>query len=136
MIYILLPAYNEEKNLKIIFKKIKKSFKDKKKIRVVLIDDCSIDNTKKIALKKNNFKIIYKKHNKNKGLNITMETGFKLISKKANLNDIIVSLDSDNTHPISLIPKMVKKISQGNDIVIASRFVKGSKVSGLSYGVK
>ena len=78
MIYILLPAYNEEKNLKIIFKKIKKSFKDKKKIRVVLIDDCSIDNTKKIALKKNNFKIIYKKHNKNKGLNITMETGFKL----------------------------------------------------------
>ena len=132
MIYILLPAYNEEKNLKIIFKKIKENFKDKKKIRVVLIDDCSIDNTKKIALKKNNFKIIYKKHNKNKGLNITMETGFKLISKKANLNDIIVSLDSDNTHPISLIPKMVKKISQGNDIVIASRFVKGSKVSGLS----
>ena len=42
-----------------------------------------------------------------------METGFKLISKKANLNDIIVSFDSDNTHPISLIPKMVKKISQG-----------------------
>ena len=28
---------------------------------------------------------------------------------------------------------MVKKISQGNDIVIASRFVKGSKVIGLSF---
>tara|TARA_B100000886_G_scaffold326622_1_gene273296 strand:- start:1148 stop:1873 length:726 start_codon:yes stop_codon:yes gene_type:complete len=133
MIYILLPAYNEEKNLKIIFKKIKKNFKDKKKIRVVLIDDCSIDNTKEIALKKSSYKIIYRKHNQNKGLNITMETGLKLINKKTNLNDIIVSLDSDNTHPISLIPKMVKKIDQGNDIVIASRFVKGSKVSGLSF---
>ena len=55
MIYILLPAYNEEKNLKIIFKKIKKSFKDKKKIRVVLIDDCSItiqkNSIKRIILK-------------------------------------------------------------------------------------
>ena len=133
MIYILLPAYNEEKNLKIIFKKIEKNFKDKKKIKVILIDDCSSDNTKKIALKKNNFKIVYEKHIKNKGLNITMETGLKLINKKTKLEDIVISLDSDNTHPISLIPKMVKKISQGNDIVIASRFVKGSKVIGLSF---
>ena len=132
MIFILLPAFNEEKNLKIIFKKIEKNFKNKKKIRVVLIDDCSVDNTKMMVNKKFNFKIIYKKHKKNKGLNITMETGLKIISKKAKLNDVVVSLDSDNTHPISLIPKMVKKINQGNDIVIASRFVKGSKVSGLS----
>ncbi len=133
MIFILLPAFNEEKNLKIIFKKISKNFKNKKKICVVLIDDCSDDNTNMIKLKKFNFRIIYKKHKKNMGLNIAMETGLKLINKKAKLNDIIISLDSDNTHPISLIPKMVKKINKGNDIVIASRFVKGSKVSGLSY---
>ncbi len=132
MIFILLPAFNEEKNLKIIFKKIEKNFKNKKKIRVILIDDCSIDNTKKILLKKYSFKIIYKKHETNMGLNITMETGLKLINKQARSNDVVVSLDSDNTHPISLIPKMVKKINQGNDIVIASRFVKGSKVSGLA----
>tara|TARA_A100001011_G_scaffold247567_1_gene255835 strand:+ start:3167 stop:3892 length:726 start_codon:yes stop_codon:yes gene_type:complete len=132
MIFILLPAFNEEKNLKIIFKKISKNFKNKKKILVVLIDDCSDDNTNMIKLKKFNFKIIYEKHKKNMGLNIAMETGLKLINKKAKLNDIIISLDSDNTHPISLIPKMVKKINKGNDIVIASRFVKGSRVSGLS----
>lgn len=132
MIFILLPAFNEEKNLKIIFKKISKNFKNKKKILVVLIDDCSDDNTNMIKFKKFNFKIIYEKHKKNMGLNIAMETGLKLINKKAKLNDIIISLDSDNTHPISLIPKMVKKINKGNDIVIASRFVKGSRVSGLS----
>ena len=132
MIFILLPAFNEEKNLKIIFKKISKNFKNKKKILVVLIDDCSDDNTNMIKLKKFNFKIIYEKHKKNMGLNIAMETGLKLINKKAKLKDIIISLDSDNTHPISLIPKMVKKINKGNDIVIASRFVKGSRVSGLS----
>ena len=132
MIFILLPAFNEEKNLKIIFEKIEKSFESKKNIKVILIDDCSEDNTKKLISKKYNFEIIYKKHKKNEGLNIAMETGLKLISKKAKLNDIVVSLDSDNTHPISLIPKMIKKINKGNDIVIASRFVEGSKVSGLA----
>ena len=106
MIFILLPAFNEEKNLKIIFEKIKKNFKNKNEIKVVLVDDCSIDNTKKLANKKYSFKIIYKKHNKNRGLNISMETGLNLINKKAKIDDIVVSLDSDNTHPISLIPKM------------------------------
>ena len=136
MIFILLPAFNEKKNLKILFKKIEKYFKNKNKIRVILIDDCSVDNTKKLINKKYNFKIIYKKHRENEGLNIAMETGFKLINKKAKFDDIVVSLDSDNTHPISLIPKMIKKINKGNDIVIASRFVKGSKVSGLASSRK
>ena len=52
MIYILLPAYNEEKNLIKIFKKIEKLNKLRKDVRVVLIDDFSTDNTKKIAKKK------------------------------------------------------------------------------------
>lgn len=132
MIFILLPAFNEEKNLKIIFEKIKKNFKNKNEIRVVLVDDCSIDNTKKLANKKYSFEIIYKKHNKNRGLNVSMETGLSLINKKAKIDDIVVSLDSDNTHPIALIPKMIKKINHGKDIVIASRFARGSKVNGLA----
>ena len=32
MIFILLPAFNEEKNLKKLFKKIEKNFKSKKKL--------------------------------------------------------------------------------------------------------
>ena len=52
MIYILLPAFNEEKNLIKIFKKIEKLAIVRKNIRVVLIDDFSSDNTKKIAKKK------------------------------------------------------------------------------------
>ena len=51
MIYIMLPAYNEEKNLVKIFKKIEKLVAVRKNIRVVLIDDFSSDNTKEIANK-------------------------------------------------------------------------------------
>ena len=132
MIYILLPAFNEEKNLIKIFKKIEKLTIVRKNIRVVLIDDFSSDNTKKIAKKKYSFKLYYLRHSKNKGLSITMESGFKKIIKLANSNDLIVTLDSDNTHPISIIDKMIKEIEKSSDIVIASRFQPGSIVNGVS----
>ena len=67
------------------------------------------------------------------GLSIAMETGFKLVSKKKKDKDILVTLDSDNTHPISIIPNMIRKIQNGSDIVIASRFTKFSKVKGLTF---
>ena len=128
----MLPAYNEEKNLIKIFKKIEKLVVVRKNIRVVLIDDFSSDNTKKIAKKKYNFKLYYLRHSRNKGLSIAMESGFKKIIKHANSDDLIVTLDSDNTHPISIIDKMIKEIEKSSDIVIASRFQPGSIVNGVS----
>ncbi len=134
MNYILLPAFNEKKNLVKIFQKINKICKKNKNVTVVLVDDCSTDHTSSIKNKKYDFKLIYSKHKKNMGLSITMETGFNLISKKIKVKDIVITLDSDNTHPVEIIPSMIKKIKFGNDIVIASRFVKSSKVKGLTFG--
>jgi len=133
MIYILLPAYNEEKNLKKMFQKIEKIYLKKLDITAVLIDDCSTDNTILLKKKQYKFNLIYIKHKKNSGLSITMETGFNQILKIAKKKDIVITLDSDNTHPISIIPGMVKKIQKGSDIVIASRFVNSSKINGLSF---
>ncbi len=133
MIFILLPAYNEEKNLKKVFKKIEKINNKTIKITVILVDDCSTDKTKLLTNKKYKFKLHYIKHKKNKGLSLTMETGLNFIKRKAKNGDIIISLDSDNTHPISLITKMIKKIKKNYDIVIASRFVNGSRVNGLVF---
>jgi len=133
MLYILLPAYNEEKNIFKILKRIKKIKKKISPFKIILIDDCSKDNTKKLIKKKYNFALIYKRHKKNKGLSLTLETGFKLISNKAKKNDIVVTLDSDNTHPVEKIVEMTQKISDSCDVVIASRFQKGSKVRGVSF---
>ena len=133
MLYILLPAYNEEKNIFKILKRIKKIKKKISPFKIILIDDCSKDNTKKLIKKKYNFALIYRRHKKNKGLSLTLETGFKLISNKAKKNDIVVTLDSDNTHPVEKIVEMTQKISNSCDVVIASRFQKGSKVRGVSF---
>ena len=144
MIYILLPAYNEEKNLLKILEKIERLVdRERLKITVVLIDDCSTDNSIRFKNYKSNFRLLYKAHKKNSGLSIAMETGFKIINEIANDEDIVITLDSDNTHPIEIISGMFKEIKNSNDIVIASRFQKNSKVKGvtffrliMSYGAK
>ena len=61
MIFIILPSYNEEKNLVKIFKKIQvlhKNFKSS----VVLVDDGSSDLTYKLVKRNYGFKIYYFKH--------------------------------------------------------------------------
>jgi len=132
MIYILLPSYNEEKNLKKMCQKIERIYK-KIDITIVLVDDCSTDNTILLMKKKYKFNLVYIKHKRNRGLSITMETGFNKILKLGKEKDVVITLDSDNTHPISIIPGMVKKIYNGNDIVIASRFVNTSKINGVTF---
>ncbi len=132
MLYILLPAYNEEKNISKIFIKIAKVKKKISPFKVILVDDCSKDNTQKLMKKNYGFKLTHIKHKKNKGLSITLETGFNFIKKRIKKNDIIITLDCDDTHPVEIIPKMMKEINSGYQLVIASRFVVGSKINGLS----
>ena len=138
MIYILLPCYNEYKNLLPLIKKINLIDVNKvTKINILIVNDGSTDEThKKIKnLKKiSKNKIIYLKHKINFGLNIALLNGFKKIMSLGKKKDIVITLDSDNTHPVNLIPKMCHLLNFKNyDIAIASRFQKGSKVRGLSF---
>lgn len=136
-IWILLPCLNELPNVKNIINDISRNAKLKTyNIKIVIIDDGSTDGLaneyKKISLNKN-CKIFFIRHKTNKGLAIALKTGFNLILRKSNNNkDIIITMDSDFTHPIKYIHRMIKKIQIGNDIVIASRFEKKSEIIGLS----
>ena len=120
---IVMPALNEEKTLNSILLQLVKI------CSVLVVDDGSTDSTASIVSSSGASLL---QHKTNKGLSITMETGFKIISNNAKANDVIITLDSDNTHPISIIPNMIKKIDAGNHMVIASRFVKTSKINGLT----
>ena len=137
MIYILLPCFNEYENLNILIKKINNlSLNNNYIFKLIIVNDGSTDQTNsninKLKKKSKN-NIIYINHKKNLGLNMSMFSGFIKFLKVAKKNDIIVTLDSDNTPPISLIPKLIKPIKENKcDIVIASRFQKGSSIKGLS----
>tara|TARA_B100000965_G_scaffold23814_1_gene17890 strand:- start:1318 stop:2076 length:759 start_codon:yes stop_codon:yes gene_type:complete len=138
-IFYVLPTFNEGLNIIRLLKKFDNFFKKHNiLIIIVFVDDGSTDNSieKIVSFKKKNsrkIKIKILKHKKNYGLGVALKTGFKFCFKFANEDDVIVTMDTDNSHTIDLSFKMVKKIIFDNeDVVIASRYRENSKTKGLN----
>ncbi len=134
MIYIILPAFNEEKVIARLVRSLNKVLKRNNLAhKIVIVNDGSIDNTLSISKrleKERKVKVI--DHGINKGLGEALNTGFRFVLKHSNKGDIVITMDADNTHPGDLIPEMVRLIKNGNDLVIASRYLPQSKTKGLS----
>jgi len=133
MIYIFLPAYNEAEGLKNLLENISQVLRNYV-YKIILVNDGSTDATEKIACSFQTFlPIEIINHAGNRGLGEAFKTGMKRILRDLESQDIVVTLDADNTHPPSLIPQMVTKISKGLDLVIASRFCPEGKEIGLKF---
>lgn len=125
---ITIPAYNEEKDLSRVISNIK-SVMDSTKHRynILVLDDGSKDKTAEIA-RKAGAKVISNK--RNLGL---AETFKKEMQECLKLDpDIMIHTDADGQYPARYIPLMIKKIEQGYDLVLGSRFGKGRYSGSLA----
>lgn len=113
-VYTVIPAYNEELNIKEV---ITKSFKYSD--QVIVLNDGSTDNTEKIAKEAN---AIVKSHIINRGLGLTIRDGIKEAMKLG--ADIIVTIDADGQYDPDQIPDLLQPILDGKaDLVLGSRFM-------------
>ena len=116
---IVIPAYNEEHNLKRGVLDEVKNFLGRKgwEYEVIIVDDGSSDQTKEIVKKyldsSKNFKLIENSHG---GKANAVMTGML----KA-LGDIILFTDMDQATPINQIEKFLPKFTGGADIAIGKR---------------
>ncbi len=137
MIYLVLPAYNEEEALPALLDKIadlRRSITDE--LHVYVVDDGSQDRTTDVveAFGKTNPWAQLLPHKQNMGLAQGLRTGFEKVLQVATSNDdILVTLDADNTQPPEYIVNMKQRIAEGADIVVASRFQPGAKVYGVPF---
>tara|TARA_B100000579_G_C22750740_1_gene813873 strand:- start:430 stop:1137 length:708 start_codon:yes stop_codon:yes gene_type:complete len=125
---ILIPTYNEKKNIKPILKKINKHFKYK--YDILFIDDNSIDGTKKIInnIKLKNVSIINRKSKL--GVGSAHKEGIKFGYKKK--YKYIITMDCDGTHKPDYLNKIVK-LSKSCDLVITNRFISKNSLLGWSF---
>lgn len=133
MLWIILPAYNEEDSIPRLFPKIRDTMLNAAiDYRIVICDDGSKDDTlSQIDAFHSSIPIEVIRHKINRGLGETIRDLFEYVAEHANPDDIVVRLDCDDTHDPNTIIKMIERIEQGYELVIASRFAEGGGQVGV-----
>ncbi len=130
---IILPTYNEKKNILLLINSIKRQLKNYN-LEIIIIDDQSPDETglicKKNFIKYKNIKVLINKSRI--GFAKSILEGIKVATKKK-----IIVMDTDFTHDPKLIPTMLR-LSNEYDIISGSRYCSGGYMenqihSHLSY---
>ena len=117
-ILMIIPAYNEQDNIKETVRKIQ----EHGNLDYVVINDGSKDDTEKI-LKENNINHI--KLVKNLGIGGAVQTGYKYAYE--NNYDIAIQFDGDGQHDVNYVEKICKPIINGQaDMCIGTRYLDKS----------
>lgn len=111
-IFVVIPAFNEEKRIGPVLADIKKT-----RLPVVVVDDGSKDKTFKVAKR---YDVIALRHEINLGKGAAMKTGaLAAFSLGA---DAVIFVDSDGQHKVSDLPQFIKALKSNKvDIVFGVR---------------
>ena len=134
MIIVLLPAYNEEASLPTLMPKLRASLDAMgEPYRIVVCNDGSRDRTAEVLAELSpGFALDVITHRINRGLGETSRDLFEHAASIAGPGDVIVRLDCDDTHEPQFIARLVGRLREGHDVVVASRFAPGGGQMGVS----
>ena len=134
MLWILLPAYNEEDSLPRLLPKIDSILRDQgQSYQIVVVDDGSDDGTPEVLeAYARELPLSVVTHPLNRGLGETERDGFEYIAAHCGPDDRIVRMDCDDTHDPSYVFDLLAKIDEGYDVVNTSRFRPGGGQVGVS----
>ena len=121
-IAIIVPAYNEEDNLRIFFKETNEIIQNLEDYtwEFIFIDDGSDDSTWRIIDEMSNF------HKSVRGVRLSRNFGKELALTAGVLEsteelDAVILMDADLQHPPSTIPHLVQQWESGHQIVTTQR---------------
>ena len=114
-ISIVIPLYNEEENVELLYESVSKALKDSgRRWEIIVVDDGSSDGTlevlKKLATVHADVKVI--SFRRNFGQTAAMAAGFDHAEGK-----VIIPMDGDLQNDPADIPKLLAKIEDGFDVV-------------------
>ncbi|TMV50603.1 glycosyltransferase family 2 protein [Paenibacillus mesophilus] len=130
-----MPVYNEEAALPKLFvrlEQLRRQFGEA--LYLCFVNDGSTDGTDALlrdyVRKHPNAAVLV--HPDNRGLGEAMRTMLSHTVRHFGEDDILITLDADNTHSPELIPAMARKLRDEQlDLVIASRFAPGGVERGV-----
>lgn len=129
---VIIPAYNEEKNIQEVLKQIR-SQRIEELADVLVIDDASEDSTAQIVKASRHLLI---RNIDRLGYGNALRVGYQY-AVKGNYR-YVIQMDADGQHDVCNIPVIYKRLLETDvdghapDIVLASRFMKGSSAFPVS----
>lgn len=119
-ISIIVPAYNEEESIPLLYERLNKIIDDMKEyeFEVLFINDGSKDKTLKLIkdIREKDARYCYVNLSRNFGKEIAMMAGIDYAK-----GDAVIFIDADLQDPPELIPELIKYWEEGYDDVYAKR---------------
>jgi glycosyltransferase involved in cell wall biosynthesis len=112
---IVIPIYNEEKNIPILYKKLKSVLKRLPvEHEIIFVDDGSTDRSREILeeISKKDDRVKVVEFTRNFGQTSAMMAGMDI-----SRGDVIITMDGDLQNDPEDIPRLLEKINEGYDVV-------------------
>ncbi|MEM7245862.1 MAG: glycosyltransferase [Acidobacteriota bacterium] len=138
-VFVVLPSKDEEPNLARLLPRIADTAEDLaslRRIEVVVVDDGSTDGSAALLDRLDRelpIDIEVVTHERNLGLGASLRDGLLAALRRADADDVVVTMDADDSHPPRLIPDLLARLDEGCDVAIASRFVPGAEIHGVPW---
>ena len=126
---IIIPAYNEGG----VIEKTIRDLQNVGYLNIVVVDDCSTDNTFIQAQKTG---VMVLRHLINRGQGASLRTGIEYVRENFS-PEIIITFDADGQHQPKDIPKLIQPLIKNKaDIVLGSRFLEKDSTTNITASRK
>ncbi|HIQ29814.1 MAG TPA: polyprenol monophosphomannose synthase [Candidatus Caldiarchaeum subterraneum] len=129
---VLIPTYNEAGNIRELLDEVLHLF-DEEGVEgfIMIIDDGSPDGTAGIVAEyaARDGRVRLLNRGRKMGIGSAYRDGFRLLLGGETGVEVAVTMDADRSHGPEIMLELLRKISEGYDVVIASRYVRGGRWS-------
>ncbi|MBI3079503.1 MAG: glycosyltransferase [Deltaproteobacteria bacterium] len=133
VVYFLLPAYNEEGRIGEQLRTIRELMEKRgAEYEVVVVDDGSVDGTfQEVHDHGGSMSITVLRHAVNGGVGLAFRHGFAAMMQVVRDQDVVVTMDADNTQSLQALEPMLRKIEEGCEVVVGSCLGPGGEMVGV-----
>lgn len=115
---IVIPAYNEERTIEAIVRKVREIALDGVEKEIIVVDDCSTDGTRE-RLRQFDGQIRAVFHERNRGKGAAVKSGFAVAT-----GDFVIIQDADLEYTPHDYPRLLEPLLRGEaEVVMGSRFL-------------
>ena len=134
MIYFIIPAFNEAENLPELLSSLQGWAETRhRSCHLIVVDDGSTDGTNDILRDFDGIPISVVIHRPNRGVSAVFRSGFQAWRNlSGDANDLVVTLEADNTSSLAILDTMIERVWNGHDLVLASCYARGGAVIGTN----